>query len=116
MISLLIYQAIGRPDSFFHADIGNIITWLLVILGWYTAYVKQNQKTDDRFQSIQHWINLHEKESGERDALLLQMTKVTTQTEKAIESLNKLSDMAEKRLVRIENTYFVPQVRGEKEV
>jgi hypothetical protein len=108
----MVFQAsVGSPDSFFHADVGNIITWVLVILGWYTAYVKQNQKTDDRFQSIQRWIELHEHESGERDNLLQQISKVTTQTEKAIESLGKLSDLAERRLQRIENTYFVPRSR-----
>jgi hypothetical protein len=83
-------------------------------VGWYTAYVKQNQKVNDKFDVIQKWIATHEKESDDRRILIQQVAIVIAKAESSLEMLGKLSDISARRLERLEAAYFVPKDRSER--
>jgi hypothetical protein len=82
--------------GFWNVSLANIITWLVLLLGFFGAQYVTIKLLSQRMDDFSDWRTAHSNESRERD-------KVDKKLEIATEKLTTLADVAERRLTKLEN-------------
>lgn len=91
---------------FFDLSLENILGWVALVAGWYFATTRQSKKLteaavkqaqffSDHVSTVEKWIDLHEREAGERDKLIRELEKTSVE-------LSTISKATEYRLRRLE--------------
>ena len=81
--------------GFWNVTLANIVTWLVLLLGFFGAQYVTIKLLSQRMDDFSEWRAAHNNESRERD-------KVDKKLEIATEKLTILADAAERRLNRLE--------------
>jgi hypothetical protein len=84
-----------ETHHFSDINIGNVITWIVVVVAWLLSRLQDWWSAKQRISSLEEWRNKHETETIARERLL-------TELEKACVRLATLAEAAERRLQMLE--------------
>ena len=84
------------PNTFWNVDLANLVTWILIVLGYVGSQYVQTRLLTQRMNGFAKWVEKHEIQDEARDVVQIEL-KVAT------EKLTVLASLAERRLERLED-------------
>ena len=96
----VVQQFVQHDPDFMKVTLGNLISWGLILMAWYTSYIRQAQIFKDELNVIQRWITQHEIEAKARDNFIMLLresnAKLSALVLRADHHFDKLELLAEK--------------------
>ena len=105
-------------NHFWDISLANIITWLLIVVGFVGAQYVQTKLLMQRMNGFAKWVEKHEGEAHDRAILLTKLgetsVRLTVLAEAAERRLEKLEDGERRTYTRRSDPppYFGPERRG----
>lgn len=91
------------PGSFWHADVGNLVTWVFICIAWIITRAMDWRSLKDRQEQMQSWQEKHQGEADVRDTSIQKV-------DIAIERLTTLQASTDRRITMLEEL-ILPQWR-----
>lgn len=88
----------GENHGFWNLDVGNLVTWAVVVGGWFWARSKHEVLVKTQVKTLQDWCKQHEEESDKRDQAI-EILKT------AVQRLTIIAELSEKRMYRVEKEH-----------